>query len=77
MSNEGYLPCPEEDPVAARLTYGDFWPKPKEGNARIVVGPKRVTIRYENDFGLLENVTGTGLKIRLDFGFGDVERAAM
>lgn len=86
--NEGYLPCPGDDddddhddehhdPVAARLTYGDFWPVPKERNARVVIGPRRVTIRYENDFGLLDNETGIGLKIRVDFGFGDVGRAAI
>ena len=57
------------DSVAASLPNEDIWPAPKERHARVIVGPRRVTIRYENYFGLLDNVTGTGLRIRVDFGF--------
>ena len=40
----------------------------------MVVGPREVTVRYEDEWGLLQNVAGVGLKVRVEFGFEEVER---
>ena len=57
-----------------KLPYTDFWPFPKEGRAKVVVGPREVTVRYEDEWGLWQNLAGVGLKVRVEFGFGEVER---